>query len=117
MRGTPKFGALLISLAAASVARPLSAQMTMPKRPWIGEACKQEFTTLCGALPLNSRRDEIIECLKKHPESLSHECSEAISDRPEGTQTPGHGRGGRHRGHRMGDGGPSGGGPYGGSGF
>ncbi len=119
MRGTSKFGALLVSLAAASVARPLSAQMTMPqpKHPWIGEACKQEFSTLCGALPLNSRRDEIIECLKKHPESLSHDCSEAIADHPEGAQTPGRGRGGRHRGHRMGEGGSVGGGPYGGSEF
>jgi hypothetical protein len=39
------------------------------KRPWIGDACKQEFSTLCSNLPSNSRRDAIVECLKQHAES------------------------------------------------
>jgi hypothetical protein len=107
--------AVVVSLAAASVAGFAGAQRAAPRRPWIGEACKQEFSTLCGDLPLNSRREEIIECLKKHPENLSNECSEAISDRPEGAQTPGQGMRGRHRGRGMGDSGSFGRGPYEGS--
>jgi hypothetical protein len=117
MKGTTTFGAALAGLAAAAVAHYAGAQQPLPKRPWIGEACKQEFSTLCGELPPNSRRDEIIECLKKHPDSLSHECSEAIADRPEGARTPGPGRGAHHRGRRTGDGDSSGRGPFGGSDF
>ena len=56
------------------------------KRPWIGEACKQEFSTYCSTLPGNSRRDAIVECLKQHAEGLSPSCNEAISDRPEGVE-------------------------------
>jgi len=85
------------------------------KRPWIGEACKEEFFNLCKDLPTNSRRDAIIDCLKAHPENLSHDCAEAITDRPAEAQLarPGHGAGG-HRGRRMGDGGSGDRGPYGG---
>jgi Cysteine rich repeat len=92
--------ALAVSLAADSAVAFPGTQSATPKRPWIGEACKQEFSTLCSDLPVSSRREQIIECLKKHPESLSHECSEAIADRPGG---PGQGRHERQRRGRMGD--------------
>jgi len=117
MRRTITLGAALAALAIAEVAYAAGAQQqVLPKRPWIGEACKQEFTTLCGELPASSRREEIIDCLKKHPESLSHDCSEAISDRPEAARTPGLGRGGRRHGRRTGDGSSGDRGPFGGSG-
>jgi hypothetical protein len=58
------------------------------KRPWIGEACKQEFSTYCSSLPSNARREAIVDCLKQHAEDLSPSCTEAISDRPEGMDTP-----------------------------
>jgi hypothetical protein len=115
MRRAAIFAALLVSPAAVSVAGSPRIQPTAPKRPWIGEACKQEFSTLCRELPVSSRREDIIDCLKKHSESLSRECSEAISDRPEGTETPGQGLREHHRGHRMGAGGSFGRGPYDGS--
>ena len=115
VKRTIKLSAALAALAIGEVAYAAGAP-PVPKRPWIGEACKQEFTTLCGDLPASSRREEIVDCLKKHSESLSHDCSEAISDRPEAARTPGLGRGGHRRGRRTG-GSDSGGGPYGGSGF
>jgi hypothetical protein len=62
------------------------------KRPWIGEACKQEFSTLCSNLPSNSRREAIVECLKQHSNALSASCNEAISDRPEGPKAGAHGK-------------------------
>jgi hypothetical protein len=62
-------------------------------------------------------REDITDCLEKHSESLSHECPEAISDRPEVTQTHGQGLREHHRGHRMGNGGSFGRGPYDGAGL
>ena len=98
--------ALLAAAATASFAAPRDmgrfARPGAPayKRPWIGEACKQDFSTLCSSLPSNSRRDAVVECLKQHTDALSPSCSEAISDRPKGTgaEAPGTrgGHGGRH---------------------
>src|SRR5712692_8075909 len=63
------------------------------KRPWIGEACRNEFLTLCRQLPNDSRREAIVECLKAHPESLSHLCTEAMSEGQEQTHVAHPGRG------------------------
>ena len=80
-----------------------------PKCPWLGDACKQEFTTLCGALRPNSRREDIVRCLKEHPDQLSHECQSAIADRPPGAgRFASQGQSGHHHGGR-GRRGPAGG--------
>jgi len=98
--------ALLAAAATALLAAPRDmgrfARPGAPayKRPWIGEACKQDFSTLCSSLPSNSRRDAIVECLKQHSGALSPSCNEAISDPPKGmgAEAPGArgGHGGRH---------------------
>ena len=89
------------SSAAANVITP-APRAPSAKRPWIGEACRSEFTTLCKDLPNDSRREVIVDCLKAHTDSLSHDCADAISDRAE--QTPGMrpGRNAGHHGHRGG---------------
>jgi hypothetical protein len=117
MRKTITVASLLASLAAVSLAAPLRMEPPAPKRPWIGEACRQDFSTLCPEMSKSSRREDIVDCLKKHSDSLSRDCSEAISDRPEATGTPRQGQGEHHRGHRMGSGGSFGRGPYDGSSF
>jgi hypothetical protein len=83
------------------------------KRPLIGEACRNEFFTLCKDLPNNSPRKAIVDCLKSHPDNLSRDCVEAIADRDQ-EQTPAAqlsrgGHPGRHRtgGGGFGDGSPS----------
>lgn len=69
-----------------------------PKRPWLGEACKQDFATNCSSLPASSKRDEIVQCLKSHEAVLSEECRSALAERP-----PGYGRfAGRGGGPEMG---------------
>jgi len=98
--------ALLTAGAAPSFAAPRDmARLAHPgaseyKRPWIGEACKQDFSTLCSSLPTNSRRDAIVDCLKQHADALSPSCHEAISDPPRGMEagaSSAHGgHGGRH---------------------
>jgi len=98
--------ALLAAGAASSFAAPGDmARLAYPgalayKRPWIGEACKQDFSTLCSSLPSNSRRDAIVDCLKQHADALSPSCHEAISDPPKGmgagASSPHGGHGGRH---------------------
>ncbi len=105
--------ALLLVVAETSDAAPGGrARPGAPayKRPWIGEACKQEFFSLCSQLPSDSRRDAIIDCLKQHAQSLSPSCSEAISDgHAESPQapSPAAGRGfGRHHAQPQPDGGP-----------
>jgi len=91
----------LLTLGPPTLAAPRDMSRFSPpgapayKRPWIGEACKQEFSTLCSNLPSNSRRDAIVDCLKQHSSALSPSCNEAISDRPEGMKSGGRGR----RGH------------------
>jgi len=98
----PALVAVLVVLLAVAVAGAAGTQPAAPRRPWIGEACKQEFSTLCSDLPASSRREEVVECLKKHPEDLSPQCSEAISDR---TKEQGQGMLPRHHGRRTGGGG------------
>jgi hypothetical protein len=101
---------------------PCAQETVVPSRPggqstrplWIGEACKDEFSSVCGYMPLNSRKDDIIDCLKAHPESVSRDCSQAISARtPTGQSNERRGRGLGHRGNRMGDGASADRGPYG----
>ncbi len=69
------------------------------KRPWIGEACKQEFSSFCSSLSNNSRREAIVECLKQHAADLSASCTEAVSDPPAAVErgTTGWRRGGGER--------------------
>jgi hypothetical protein len=94
---------LAVSLSVAAVAAadpggPLSeGRAPAAKRPWIGEACRNEFSTLCKDLPNDSRRDAVVACLKAHSDSLSHDCSEAISEGngPKAVSQPGR-HGGRH---------------------
>jgi hypothetical protein len=107
---------LVVSFGGSAAAEEaLSSEPSPPrrapwaKRPWIGEACRNEFFALCRDLPNGSRRDAIVACLKAHPESLSRECAEVTSDRQEQTHVTRAGRGG-HRGRRMGNGGLGGGG-------
>ena len=72
-------------VSSRSPTPPLSSPPSR-RPPWIGEACKEEFSSLCGHLPLNSQRDAIVQCLKEHQESLSQDCATAISDRRDAAQ-------------------------------
>jgi hypothetical protein len=128
MRGASHFGAALLCLVGAALlavlglARNGGAQvgdrpMTSPprreagpvtKQPWIGEACKEDFSTLCANLPNDSQRDTIVQCLKAHQETLSDGCAAAIAERREQGEgirqggRPG-GRHGRRTGAESGD--------------
>lgn len=75
-----------------------------PKAPWIGSACKQDFQTNCPTLPANSKREDIVACLKSHQEVLSEECQSAIAERTPGYGQMAEGRSGHgmHGGHHRG---------------
>src|SRR5262245_19709706 len=84
-------GIVQTSVASPGFVSPPRQGAPSYKRPWIGEACKQEFLSLCTKLPNDSRRDAIVECLRQHAENLSPSCREAIYDSkalPESPQAP-----------------------------
>ena len=81
------------------------------KAPWIGEACKDDFATLCTTVPRDSPREEIVKCLKAHQETLSDGCSAAIVERTdEGPTVRESSRPSGHRNRRSGGEGMGGGG-------
>jgi hypothetical protein len=94
------FAATTAAEEAAHPAAAPTSRAPSAKRAWIGEACRNEFATLCKDMPNDSRRDAIVACLKQHADSLSHDCAEAIADRDDRASVSQPGRGNGHRGRR-----------------